>query len=73
MRGRRDLDKFVARFVHREQARILDLEEGAMRFGGLRSAPKRRPWEMCEAAKSSGRFAADREIFAIQASCPQLS
>jgi len=29
MRGRRDLDKFVARFVHREQARILDLEEGA--------------------------------------------
>jgi hypothetical protein len=25
------------------------------------------------AAKSSGRFAADREIFAIQASCPQLS
>jgi len=50
MRGRRDLDKFVALFVHREQARILDLEEGA-----------------------SGRLAADREIFAIQASCPQLS
>jgi hypothetical protein len=24
-------------------------------------------------AKSSGRFAADREIFATQASCPQLS
>ena len=35
MRGRRDLDKFVARFVHREQARILDLEEGAMRFEGF--------------------------------------
>jgi hypothetical protein len=32
MSGRRDLDEFVARFVQREQARVLDLEEGAMQF-----------------------------------------
>jgi hypothetical protein len=35
MRGRRDLDKCVARFVQREQARILDLEEGAVQFEGF--------------------------------------
>jgi hypothetical protein len=37
MRGRRDLDKFVARFVHREQARILDLKKAPC---GLRASTR---------------------------------
>ena len=35
MLGRGDLDKFVARFVQCEEARILDLEEGAVQFQGF--------------------------------------